>query len=42
MQRLWKAITRRKGVLGGLASVLLLAAAFRVINERAFFAQASM
>lgn len=42
MQRLWKAITRRKGVWGGLAAVLLLAAAFRVITERAFLAQASM
>lgn len=42
MQRVWKLIKSRKGVLGGLATVLLLAAAFRVITERAFLAQASM
>lgn len=41
--RLFRTIGKRqKRVLGGLTVALLLAAAFRVITERAFLAQASM
>ncbi len=42
MQRIWRIIKRQRRILGGLAAVLLLAAAFRVVTERAFLAQASM
>ena len=42
MRMLWKTNKKQRKVLGGLATVLLLAAAFRVITERAFLAQASI
>lgn len=38
----WKPSKKQKGVLGGIAAVLVLAAMFRVITERAFLAQASI
>lgn len=38
----WKPNQKQKKLLGGLAVVLVLAVAFRVITERAFFAQASI
>jgi len=38
----WKPNKRQQRILGGLAVVLLLAAAFRVVTERAFLAQASI
>lgn len=42
MRRVWKMIKKQRGILGGLAVVMLLAVAFRVITERAFLAQASI
>lgn len=38
----WKKNRKRIKVLGGIAIVLLIATAFRVVTERAFFAQASI
>ncbi len=42
MQKKWNIAKKQRKVLGGLAIVLLLAVAFRVITERAFLAQASI
>ncbi len=42
MRLSWKPNERQKRILGGLAAVLVLAVAFRVITERAFLAQASI
>jgi len=42
MRKLWKINRRQRNVLGGIAVVLMLAAAFRVVTERAFLAQASI
>ena len=38
----WKPNLKQKKMVGGLAVVLVLAVAFRVVTERAFFAQASI
>lgn len=40
MRNIWK--KKKAGIIGGMAAALILAAAFRVITERAFLAQASM
>ncbi len=42
MRKLMNLNRRQRTVLGGIAVVLMLAVAFRVITERAFLAQASM
>lgn len=38
----WKVNKKQRRILGGLAAVLMLAAMFRIITERAFLARASM
>ena len=42
MCRKWKPNKKQRTILGGLVAVFVLAAAFRVITERAFLAQASI